>query len=193
MPPTNPLTTEFFGEFLKWKSCDPFLHHTQCIIGQLSCKLKDNKIPLEVDRNKTAVTIANLWERWFLHLEKEFPNISFFIELQEFAKRDLFAFGIPENQELIWKEIPIILENIKFLFKPLIASYLTSIFLKTSSLLLGIRIIQLSSHRRINSYNNLRKARIFSYFLVRRGRKLCCFCLQFRKNSSKINKTSLHP
>jgi len=117
MPPTNPLTTEFFGEFLKWKSCDPFLHHTQCIIGQLSCKLKDNKIPLEVDRNKTAVTIANLWERWFLHLEKEFPNISFFIELQEFAKRDLFAFGIPENQELIWKEIPIILENIKFLIQ----------------------------------------------------------------------------
>jgi len=117
MPSTILLTTEFLGEFLKWKSCDPFLHHTQCIIGQLSYKLREDTITSEEDKIKTAVNIANSWESWFLHLEREFPNISFFIEVQEFVKRDLFAFGIPENQELIWKEIPIILENIRFLIQ----------------------------------------------------------------------------
>jgi len=111
------MNIRFFGEFLKWRNSDPFLHHTQCIIGQLTCKLRNNSIQIEEDRIEVSRFVANSWEKWFVHLETEYPNISQFIESQDFVKRDLFALGIPINQDQIWIEIPTILENIRFLIQ----------------------------------------------------------------------------
>jgi len=68
---------------LKWRRTDPIIFEIQCLIGQLSCKLKNNLIPQE-NREEAIILAVHLWE--------------------ELTKQELYSSEFSTDSTQIWKK-----------------------------------------------------------------------------------------